>query len=111
MSNRMDRDELLNRVLQRWQTPSPSPALDRRVIASFRAQTRKRAPWRWQVWLPVAAALLAAAIFLPRIAHPSRSLELHSVWDPATTTYVTEVTAAGFLPAPEGTITVTGGKP
>jgi hypothetical protein len=111
MSDEKGRDESLNGLLQRWKTPAPPASLDGRVLASFRRQARRSASWRWLFWLPVAAAFLVAAIWIPRLQHPSRNLELHSVWDAAGASYVTQVDASGFQPAPEGAIAITGPKP
>ncbi len=112
MSEESQRDDSLHRRLQQWRAPAPSPALDRRVMASFRAmQAPAPSRRRWQLWLPVFAALLVAVILIPRIGAPSRKLELHSVLDGGSASYVTQVDASGFQPAPETPITVTGTKP
>jgi hypothetical protein len=111
MNDEIDRDESLNRLLRRWQTPAPSAALDHRLMASFRRQTPQPARRRWPIALPLAAAILAAAIWVPRMQRAPRTLELHSVLDAASASYVTRVDASGFQPAPEAAIVITGRKP
>jgi hypothetical protein len=89
--------------LQEWEAPEPPPALDARVLATYRSAQRPplwQRLWGWRVSLPVpilAAALILIAVVLFR---------LRPVPDPAPVAdvrgHITWLDAAGFQPLPNG---------
>jgi hypothetical protein len=81
-------DEELQRLLKLWEAPAPSAELDKRVWA---ARRQSGPPRRWK-WLPVAAGVILA-VGLARFWSGSSGIE-------------TRVDATGFMPIPNGAITV-----
>jgi hypothetical protein len=106
----MNERDPLDLILRDWEAPEPSPALDARIRAAYRAA---RPPTGWQrFWwmrvsipVPVLAAallLIAAGLWLFR-------------WQPAVRpapaappggSYMTRLETAGFQPLPNGAIRV-----
>ena len=92
----MTRDDELKKVLDKWEAPQASAALDERVKASWAKSRPKPVPWK--LWGAVAAGLaIAAAQFWPTGPKPGTG-------DPAR--LETRLTASGFRPIPEGSVTV-----
>ena len=98
----MERDPL-RPLLQEWEAPDPSAAMDARVLAAYRAARRPsawRRMWNRRVSLPV--PVLAAAVILIAIVF----LSLRPAPDPAPVAgvrgHITRLDAAGFQPLPNG---------
>jgi len=93
-------DDELKRVLHKWEAPEPGESLDRRVFDAWSASRRRPIPWK--LWGAVAAGLvIAAAQFWPSGPKPPAG-------DP--TRVETRLTASGFRPIPDGTVTVVKAK-
>jgi len=91
-------DDELRKVLRQWKAPEPSAALDRRVFRSIRS------PRRW--WLRVAAGiLLLAGLFAHLSQRPPGVVKA----DTQVVSVAVLADATGFVPLPEGKITVTKG--
>jgi hypothetical protein len=103
----MNEQDPLRPLLHEWQAPEPSPALDVRVRAAYRAG--RRAPWWQTMWtfrvsipVPVLAAallLIAASVWIERRANPP-------VRPAAPSGYITRLESAGFQPLPDGDVRV-----
>lgn len=104
----MKEEDRLRSVLREWEAPEPSPGLDARVRAAYRAA--RRTPWWERIWafrvsipVPVLAAallLLAAGFWLQwRSAPPARPAA-------ASPGYLTRLESAGFQPLPDGEVRV-----
>jgi hypothetical protein len=86
-------DQELKRLLQHWEAPEPSAALDERIGTAYR---QSKAPKRWR-WLPVAACILLA-------------VGAARYWSAASAAGIeTRIDGAGFRPIPDGAITIVQG--
>jgi hypothetical protein len=98
----MSENDPLRAVLREWKTPEPSPALDERVRAGFRAA---RAPSVWARFLrariSVPVPVLAAAMLLVAVAWLVEFRPTPSA-PPRQRGVVTRLEATGFLPVPDG---------
>lgn len=116
----MNRDRELSRLLDEWTVPAVPDALDRRVLASFRAHAGRTPLWRrffttsLRVPLPVAVAILLfliLAVWAPR-PKPAPAIETAApLAGPRTARFegkgVTSRTGlAGFQPVAEMNVTV-----
>jgi len=102
----------LRAILQEWKAPEPPAALERRVLAAYRA-AHAPSPWR-RFWtarismpVPVLAALLllTVALFMQFRSQPPRPpLRIDSVMIPlaGSSGYVTRLDGTGFQPLPHG---------
>jgi hypothetical protein len=103
----MNEHDPLRPLLHEWQAPEPSPALDARVRAAYRAG--QQAPWWLRIWsfrvsipIPVLAAallLIAASVWIERRSTPP-------VRPAAPSGYITRLESAGFQPLPDGDVRV-----
>jgi hypothetical protein len=97
-------DDKLRAVLREWEAPQPNPAMDARVRAGWRAAH----PPGWKrIWtarvsvpIPVLAALLLIAVFLLVKFGAARRSTAETPSGHGG--YVTELTATGFQPVPNG---------
>jgi hypothetical protein len=97
----MSENDPLRALLREWQAPEPSPALEERVRADFRA-ARALSPWariwRARVSVPVpvlaAVALLAAVAWLVEFRPAAPAVREPGI--------VTRLEATGFQPVPDG---------
>ena len=113
----MNEKDPLSALLQEWEAPEPSAALDARVRAAYRAGRR---PTFWgQLWsfrVSIPAPVLAAAVLMiaaglwieRRLVPPQRPAPAA----PGAGAYLTRLETAGFQPLPDGEIRVirSGGK-
>jgi hypothetical protein len=107
-----DRDENFNKILRKWEVDGPSSGLDRRVWSSVRAEQSAMRAKRTRKWLPMAAGLFlvvaAAAIISmhsgsnPRASNTANELREARI--------ETTAHAEGFVPLPQGSITVVSGR-
>ncbi|MGH7555444.1 MAG: hypothetical protein ACREMQ_20785 [Longimicrobiales bacterium] len=107
----MKQHDPLHSVLQEWEAPEPSPAMDARVRAAYR--TRHQASlwerfWSVRVSIPVPALaallLIAAALWLQ--FRPRLPVSQPATVTPPTGGYTTRIETAGFQPLPDGAIRV-----
>lgn len=107
----MNEQDPLRSLLQEWEAPEPSAALDARVRAAYRA-VRRPTFWErlWSIRVSIPAPVLAAAVLLMvaglwlerRSMPPQRPAPAA----PAAGGYLTRLEAAGFQPLPDGEIRV-----
>ena len=88
----------LRDLLREWDAPEPSPELDSRVAAAYRAAIRRTPWWRARISIPVPAlaamVLLAVAVYL---------LQFRSAPPPPPQPgIVTQLNGTGFVPLPNG---------
>ena len=107
----MNEQDPLRPLLQEWEAPEPSAALDARVRAAYRAGRRPtfwERLWSFRVSIPVpvlaaAVLLIAAGLWLERRSiPPQRPVPVA----PAAGGYLTRLETAGFQPLPDGEIRV-----
>ena len=108
----MKEQDPLNSLLREWKAPEPSPELDARVRASYRA-AHQPSLWR-RIWsvrvtipVPVLAALLvvvALAWFQFRASLPAAKPVMMAPWPDDG--YLTRIETAGFQALPDGAIRI-----
>ena len=106
----MNERDPLRTLLQEWEAPEPSAALDQRVLAAYHA--RRGSFWRglWSFRVSIPAPVLAAAVLMilvgfwidRRSVPPQRPTPVA----PAAGGYMTRLETAGFQPLPDGDIRV-----
>ena len=107
----MNEQDPLRSLLQEWEAPEPSAALDARVRAAYRAWPRPtfwERLWSFRVSIPVpvlaaAVLLIAAGLWLERRLLPPQH---PAPVEPAAGGYMTRLETAGFQPLPDGEIRV-----
>jgi hypothetical protein len=112
----MNEKDPLRALLQEWEAPEPSAALDVRVRAAYRAGRRPtlwERLWSFRVSIPVPVLAAAVMILLGlwidrRPVPPPRPAPV----PPGAGAYMTRLEAAGFQPLPDGEIRIirSGGK-
>ena len=100
----MTEPDPLDSVLREWQAPEPSAGLDREVLAAYRFAVPRPTPfwqrfWTRRISVP-APALLATAIAIFGLFIWLRPLAQPSSPDPSGV--VTQLSATGFQPLPNG---------
>ena len=108
----MKEQDPLNSILREWEAPSPSPGLDARVRAAYRAAQRPSL-WR-RIWsvrvtipVPVLAALLVIAAVVWFQFRSSPPVAVPSTTSPGSGgEYLTRMETAGFKPLPDGAVRV-----
>ena len=107
-----DRDDNFNKILRRWEVGGPSSNLDRRMWSSIRAEQSAIRARRSRKWLPI-----AAGIFL--VVAAGAIVGMHSGGNPGVAKsgkealearIKTTAHAEGFVPLPQGAITVVSGR-
>ena len=107
-----DRDENFNKILRQWEVKGPSSNLDRRVWSSVRAEQGAIRTKRARKWLPIAAGIFLAVA-------SGAIVSMHSGSKPGASNGGNELREAriettahaeGFVPLPEGSITVVSGR-
>ena len=103
-----DREENFNKILRQWKVDGPSSNLDRRVWNSVRAEQSAMRGKRRRRWVPIAAGLFlavaAGAIVSmhgggnPHASNPGKESREARI--------ETMAHAEGFVPLPQGSITV-----
>jgi len=96
-------DDELRGILREWEAPEPSPAMDAKVHAAWRGAYPSfwKRVWTARVSIPVpvlAALLMIAALLLLKFGMV-RPIEVAPA---AAGGYVTQGSAAGFQPVPNG---------
>jgi len=114
----MNEKDAFRSLLHEWEAPDPSPALEARVRAAYRARRRPtlwERLWSFRVSIPApvlvaAAFLIAAGFWLEWRPVPPQNPAPSS---PAAGGYMTRLETAGFEPLPDGEIRIirSGGKP
>jgi hypothetical protein len=106
-------DEALKKMLEQWRPSGPSPALDDRVMASYRKSVRGVTPIRsrariWFAAAAVAAGVLVGAWLLLREPVRQSPVRLDSVLAaaPEGPAYETSVDSSAFKPVKEVKIVV-----
>lgn len=107
-----DRDEKFNKILRKWEIEGPSSELDRRVWSSVRAEQSAIRGKRARKWMPLAAGLVLAVaagaiISMHTAGNPGTR---NSGVEPSEARIETTAHAEGFVPLPQGPITVVTGK-
>ncbi len=107
----MNEKDPLRSLLQEWEAPPPSAALDARVRAAYRAGRRPtlwRRLWWFRVSIPApvlaaAVLLIGAGLWLERRSVPPQPPAPAA---PAAGGYLTRLETAGFQPLPDGEIRI-----
>ncbi|HEY1495199.1 MAG TPA: hypothetical protein VGF49_11690 [Candidatus Solibacter sp.] len=106
----MNEEDSLRSLLQEWEAPEPSAALDARVRAVYHA--RRSAFWKqlWSFRVSVPAPGLVAAVLMIVVGLwiDRRSVPPQPATPPAPAAggYMTRLETAGFQPLPDGEIRV-----
>lgn len=103
----MKEEDPLQSVLQEWHAPEPTPAVDQRILQSWRDAGRR--PWWTGLWstrvsipVPVLAAALLLIAALAWFGFRSRLSPQPASVAPRGEGYTTQIEAAGFQPLPNG---------
>jgi hypothetical protein len=107
-----DRDENFNKILRQWEVKGPSSNLDRRVWSSVRAEQSAMRTKRTRKWLPIAAGVfLAVAAGAIVSMHSGSSPGMNNSGKELREARIeTTAHAEGFVPLPQGSITVISGR-
>ena len=91
----MMRDDELKKVLDKWETPTPSASLDSRVWQAYTANRKRR--MNWKLWGAVAAGVVLVAGLSMRKAPPRVVGEAK---------VESRLTVAGYRPMKDGAVMV-----
>jgi hypothetical protein len=106
----MNEKDPLRSLLQEWEAPQPSAALDERVLAVYHAGRIPfwRRLWSFRVSIPAPALVAVVLMIVAGLWIDRRSVppQRPAPVAPAAGGYMTRLETAGFQPLPDGEIRV-----